>query len=265
MLRPRVDLVRMISPPLDASLTHALVDSFADQEARFSVGDFGPATLNGGRFCEAVARILYHIDSGVLSEQKELNACLSFVEDDRNEHLYSGRDSALQICRVLRSVYKVRSKRGAVHLSPHYTANEMDARYVVESCRWIFGELLRLHWNERETRRLGVIVQDLVRYEVPLIWEYDGRPLVLRVGLTAADEILLILRWYGTLGASRADISTAVKRPAQTISNTLTKLTSAKDRRAVRTDAGRYVLTQLGLAHLHDVGLLRESIGGVSS
>ena len=39
------------------------------------------------------------------------------------------------LARVLQTVYKFRSQRGAVHISPTYSPNYMDANYVIEAVR----------------------------------------------------------------------------------------------------------------------------------
>ena len=252
-------LIAAISPPADSSLVAALFGSFSEQERRFLMGDFKPSTLDGGRFCEAAARIVHHLDSGNLAKSKPVDACMVFVEDSKGQssHSFPSRDSALQICRVVRSIYKVRSKRGAIHLSPDYTANEMDARLVVENCRWVLAELLRVLWTDDEST-LASAVADLIEFNVPLVAMYDGMPFVLRPGIKAADEILLVLLFAGDVGMDRETIGQAVQRPPSTITNNLTRLCSPADRRAYRAD-GNYRITPLGVSHLRDSKLLRAS------
>ena len=36
----------------------------------------------------------------------------------------------------------------AVHLSPEYTANEMDSILMLHAGKWMFAELLRIAWNK---------------------------------------------------------------------------------------------------------------------
>jgi hypothetical protein len=45
-------------------------DEFISAERRFIQRDWGPAELDGGQFCEILARTLYHQDSGNLNHTK---------------------------------------------------------------------------------------------------------------------------------------------------------------------------------------------------
>ena len=53
-------IVQEISPPMDNLLANQLVDEFISMERRYIQGDWEPAELDGGQFCEILARILYH-------------------------------------------------------------------------------------------------------------------------------------------------------------------------------------------------------------
>ena len=69
-------LIDCVSPPIDGALATALVTEFLALERRFALGDWEPATLDGGQFAEVASRIVYHIDSGNLSPRKGVNDCL---------------------------------------------------------------------------------------------------------------------------------------------------------------------------------------------
>lgn len=151
-------MVAALSPPLDHLLTLQLVDEFVSAEKRFIQRDWEPAELDGGQFAEIVARVIYHKDSGQLSHTKDFSSCLAYVEDDKTQstHHIQPRHDAIHIARVLRNIYKFRSQRGAVHISPTYRANHMDSKFIIESVRWVMNELLRLFWNsDREPALFG--------------------------------------------------------------------------------------------------------------
>ena len=139
-------LIAAISPPLDNLLATQLVDEFVSAEKRYIQRDWEPAELDGGQFAEITARILFHQDSGNLNQAKDFNDCLKYVEDDKQTHRILPRHDALHIARVLRNIYKFRSQRGAVHISPTYKANHMDSKFVMESARWVMNEVLRIFW-----------------------------------------------------------------------------------------------------------------------
>ena len=141
--------VAQVSPPLDRSLAAALLTEFVDLERRFVLGDWEPATLNGGQFAEVSSRIIYHLDSKNLNCRKDLNSCLAYVEDDKNSnrHSFPNRRASLHLCKVLRVIYKFRSQRGAIHIDPDYTANELDSTLILSLSRWVMSEVLRTFWS----------------------------------------------------------------------------------------------------------------------
>lgn len=60
----KTHIVTQISPPLDQQLAELLIEEFTSLERRCFLGDWEPATLDGGQFAEIASRIIYHIDSG---------------------------------------------------------------------------------------------------------------------------------------------------------------------------------------------------------
>src|SRR5258707_1337343 len=116
-------LVSQLSPPLDNFLATQLVDEFVSLERRFVQRDWEPAELDGGQFCEILARILYHLDSGNPNLSKQFDDCLRYIENDQAAHAISPRSDAIHLAKILRVVYKFRSQRGSVHISPSYSPN----------------------------------------------------------------------------------------------------------------------------------------------
>ena len=143
----KFDIIKNISPPVELQLATMLIDEYISLEKRYMLGDWEPAILDGGQFCEISARIIYHIDSNTLSLRKGVSDCLNYIEDDKNKHHYPERKSALHLCKVIRTNYKFRSDRGAVHIDPVYTANQIDSKLVIENSKWILSEFLRVFWT----------------------------------------------------------------------------------------------------------------------
>src|SRR6185436_10528419 len=92
-----------LSPPLDALLVSQLLDEFISMERRFIQRDWGPAELDGGHFCEVLARILYHQDSGNTDFSRNMNDCLKYIEDSSNNHKYLPRTDLTHLVRVIRT------------------------------------------------------------------------------------------------------------------------------------------------------------------
>src|SRR5213083_169677 len=123
----KATLVLQLAPPLDLDLTTTLVEEFISQERRFIQRDWEPAQLDGGQFCEVLARILYHQDSGTLNPNKDFDECVKYIWDEKNQntHAMLPRQNSIHMSRVLRTTYKFRSQRGGVHISPTYKPNHM--------------------------------------------------------------------------------------------------------------------------------------------
>jgi hypothetical protein len=238
-------MLTALSPPLDHLLASQLLDEFVSAERRFIQRDWEPAELDGGQFAEIAARILYHLDSGNLNHTKEFGECLRYIEDEKLGHQITPRHDALHIARVLRNVYKFRSQRGAVHISPSYRANHMDSKFIVEAVRWVMNEILRIFWNgDRE--KVARAIRELLQFDVPCIGVFEDVILVQRTDLTAEEEILVLLHFAGEQGFSRIELGRFAKRSPSSISNAIKKLLGSDVRQIVLVSYDRYRLTGLG-------------------
>lgn len=253
MILDNAVLIALLSPPLDAILAEALLREFVAIERRFVLSDWEPATLDGGQFCEIAARILYHVDSGNVNRTNSVDACLQYVEDDKNSHSHAfpKRRTALHLSKVIRTVYKFRSQRGAVHIDPDYTANEIDSTLVVSMVRWVMAEILRVFWSG-STAHVAQAIREIVRYEVPAILSIDDRKLVLRTDCTVEEEVLILLHNAGESGLSRADIGRAVPKSAPAVTNSLQRLCSPSCREVVKRKDGSYLLTPRGTKRVRE-------------
>lgn len=240
-----------ITPPLDPFLASQLLDEFISSERRFIQRDWEPAQLDGGQFCEVSARIVYHMDSGNLNLNKDFDSCLQYVEEDKNKHTIQPRRDALHIARVLRTIYKFRSQRGAVHISSTYTPNHMDSKLVIEGVRWAMNDLLRLFWSgDRET--VAKAIRELLQFDVPCIGRFEDVLLVQRTDLTPEEEVLVLLHYAGEEGFSRSVIGRAAQVSASAVTRALQALTSAKMRQAIQYANGNYRLTDLGAKRIRE-------------
>ena len=246
-------LVSQISPPFDEALATSLLTEFVDLERRYVLRDWEPATLNGGQFAEVASRIVYHLDSGNLNKRKGLNSCLTYIEDETNsnQHSFRTRREALHFCKALRLIYKFRSQRGAIHIDPDYTANELDSTLVLSLSRWVMSDLLRIFWKG-DSSEVARAIREIIRYSVPAIFEVDGISLVLRTDCSAQEEILLLLHNAGEKGLSRTEIGKAAMRPDSTVTNVLKTLLSPPKRQVVKRNNGQYQLTPNGAKRVQE-------------
>jgi hypothetical protein len=248
-------LLAQISPPLDNFLADQLLEEFISMERRYIQSDWEPAELDGGQFAEVLARVIYHMDSGNLSPGKDFSECLAFVEDEdnkhQNKHQITPRHDALHLAKVLRTIYKFRSQRGAVHISPTYKANAMDSKFLIECVRWCIMETLRIFW-QGDREKVAKAIRELIQFDVPCIGTYEGAILVQRTDLTADEEVLVLLHYAGEVGYSRAQLGQHSLFQAPRITEALQRLVSREVRQVILAPSGRYQLTALGSKRIRE-------------
>jgi hypothetical protein len=171
------------------------------------------------------------------------------MEDFKNKRPHNlSASERHQFCKAIRLVYKLRSDRGPVHISPVYTANYMDSMLIVHVCKWMFAEFLRLAWNaDRDI--VAATIKQIVQLEHALIHELDGKPLVLTKGIGAAEEVLLLLNHAVGNRLSRSEIRAYAKlQKTPTLNAAITKLIG--NREAREDDNGLIALTPQGQARV---------------
>jgi hypothetical protein len=239
------DLITELATIIDPAFAKAIVESYIEVQQRFLAGDWKPAELDGGRLCEATARAVYQLDSRTITHTQLPGEVCEKIIDADNKHTHQLSSSDRQhLCRTMSLVYKFRSSRGAVHISPNYTANYMDSMLVLHASKWIIAEFLRLAWKKDQNVIAETIAQ-LVQLQHTMIHELDGKPLVLQPGISAREEIFLLLGNASTNRLSRSALRERAphQKPA-TLNAAITKLLATKEIRPA--DNGDLALTPNG-------------------
>lgn len=250
----KATLVGELSPPLDKALSESLVEEFVSLERRYIQRDWEPAQLDGGQFCEVLARLIYHQDSGNLNPSKKFDHCAEYVEDEKsqNKHAMLPRHDALHIIKVLRTAYKFRSQRGGVHISPTYKPNHMDSRAIMENVRWAFAETLRLFWKGSDREQVAKAIRELLQFDVPCIGKFEDVIMVQRTDLSSEEEVLVLLHYAGEQGFSRTELGKYAMVSAASVTVALSKLTDASTREVTQLPSKRYRLTDLGSKRIRE-------------
>ena len=237
-------LIAELSAIVDLALATAVVESYVELQQRFLAGDWKPAELDGGRLCEATARALYQLDSGnVVHTQLPGELCEKIDDPDNKRPHNLAHTDRQHLCRTIGLVYKFRSSRGPVHISPLYTANYMDSMLVLHAGKWIIAEFLRLAWNaDREV--IAETIAQLVQLQHTLIHELDGKPLVLQPSIPARQEVLLLVGHAGNNRLSRTALREHAHQKTGTLNAAITKMLAARELRT--TDDGELALTPNG-------------------
>jgi len=248
----KATLVARLAPPLDPSLTEALVDEFISLERRFIQRDWEPAQLDGGQFCEILGRIVYHQDSGNLNLNRKFEECISYVVNEQVPHAINPRSDALHICKVINTAYKFRSARGGVHISPSYKPNHMDSKVIIEMVRWAFADTLRKFWSGVDREQVAKAVRELLSFDVPCIGKFEEVIIVQRTDLSAEQELLVLLHYAGEQGFSRTELGKYAMVSKASVTTALQKLISPDIREVVQLLSGKYRLTDLGSKRIRE-------------
>ena len=199
---------------LDSANATAAVESYQEMQQRFFAGDWQPTELDGGRLCEAVARCIYQLDSRTITQSQLPGELCEKIEDVKNQHAHNlSSAERTHICKAISLVYKFRSARGSVHISPIYKADYMDSMLMVHAGKWIFAEFLRLAWK-KDKAAIAETIASIVQLEFSLIHELDGTPLVLDA-VSAPHEVLLLLNHAENHRLSRTNSPAGEEQQAQ--------------------------------------------------
>jgi hypothetical protein len=243
-------LIQELSLTLDPDNVRASIDSYVELQQRFLAGDWQPAELDGGRVCEGVARCLLQLDQGTVTHRHLPGKVAEALRNQATSHRLS-RQEREHALKVIETVYKLRSDRGPVHISPSYTANYMDSMLVLHGSKWLLAEFLRLAWN-KDLAVLAEVISQLVQLEHSLIHELDGKPLVLAKGIPAPEEVLLLLYWAPGNRLSRGELRTyASNHRPQNVALAITRLINTKDIRSASNS--ELALTPNGQLRIHQV------------
>lgn len=232
------DLSAIVGP----TLARLLVDSYVEMQQRYFVGDWKPAELDGGQFCEAVARALYQVDSGSPTTELPGKVCEHLLAKQTTVHKLDHKDRD-HFCRVLQLAYKFRSDRGVAHISPTYTANFADATLIVTAVKWMFAEFLRLAWNSNRNQ-VASIIEAITQLDHPLVHELDGKPLVLSSALSAPEEVLVLLSHSSGGRLPRDELKTYVKNTPSAVTMAISRLIKSREVRV--SESGDVVITPTG-------------------
>jgi hypothetical protein len=237
-----------------ADLVKELLDSFVESKRRFHLGDFRPNAVEGGRFSEAALRILEWQTTGLytpLSDPK-FKADSVIVALGQLPAGSFPESVRLHLPRALRVIYDIRNKRNTAHLSDGIDPNLQDASIVIATLDWTLAELVRLH-HSVSAADAQQIIESLVRRDVPMIQEFNGKPRILKT-LTHADHFLVLLYWWGDRPLDRKVLVSWA--PPNMQKNPGRVLSGLHSEFLITLSEGTAHITQLGLRSVEDRNLI---------
>jgi len=233
---------------LPATLVEQLLETFGETRRNFYLARFRPSEVEGGRFAEAVFRILeYKTTGGFTPLGVRIPDFEKRCEDLRNLPVSSFSDSVrIHIPRTIRLVYDIRNKRDAAHLADGIDPNLQDASFVVACCDWVMAELVRI-FRGVDANEAHRIVTELVTRRAPVIQEFGEELLkTLNPRLGPTDRVLVLLYHRGDVGATEQELASWLK-PVQrkNIGRVLSDLEHEKDFIVSKSD--KYFITLRGV------------------
>lgn len=234
----------------DPDLAGELVDAYEELKVRYYRRDFRPGQLEAGRFAEAAFRILQLRARGSYTAiGKALPQLPVLIQDLESADPSRVHESVrIHIPRTLAAVYNIRNRRDVGHIAADVDANSMDAEFVMSACNWVLAEFVRL-FHQCSAEHAQAYVEGIVKRRVPLIQVFGETPFVLRAGLPARDEILVLLSHQGSLGASLDQLDSWL--PTVDRANIRARLSELERRdRYVRRVEGRTFITDTGIEYV---------------
>ena len=192
---------KSLNPVLDTALAGIpktfrtrLIKSYLDIKKNALESRHDGAGIAVGKFCETSLRFL---QGKILGAYTPFGTPIPNFPDECRKLVTSPASSGseserLILPRALVFLYTMRNKRDLGHVGGDVDANSIDIAAMTKLADWIICELIRLH-HGLSLEEAQDIVDGLAVRQLPMIWEVAGKKRVLKDGLEAKDEALLLL------------------------------------------------------------------------
>lgn len=177
------------------ALRSRLSKYYAELKQAYSRADFDACGSRAGKFCETMIRVLQDRLEG---KSTPFGTSVNIYDEARRleklPRTMGPEPLRVFIPRALSFLYTLRNKRGFAHVGGDLDSEAFDAVTCVHVADWCLCELIRVvHGLSLEDAQ--ALVEAVASREVPEVWSVAGRKRVLRKGLTAKQQTLLLL--YG--------------------------------------------------------------------
>jgi hypothetical protein len=192
---------RSLSPVLSAALAAVpgtfrsrLIKSYLDLKKNTVELRHDAAGMSAGKFCEVALRFLQHKIHGNFTPFG--TRITNFSDECRRLTMApatTGNESERVILpRALNFLYTMRNKRGIGHVGGDVDANAIDVATMARTADWVICELIRINHGVSLEEAQDIVDGISVR-QLPTIWKVGGKKRVLKGGMTAKDQALLLL------------------------------------------------------------------------
>jgi hypothetical protein len=179
---------------IPATFRTKLIKTYTDLKKNNAESRYETAGLMAGKFCEVALRFLHDRILGSFPPfgtkiQNYADECRKLI----TAPIKAGNESErIVIPRALVFLYTMRSKRGIGHVGGDVDANEIDLATMTRIADWIVCELIRIN-HGLSLEEAQDLVDGISVRQLSTVWRVAGKRRVLREGLTAREEVLLLL------------------------------------------------------------------------
>jgi hypothetical protein len=171
-----------------------LIQIYLDLKKNCAETRYEGAGLAAGKFCEVVLRSLQERVHGSFTPfGTKIN---NYAEECRkliiSPNTAGNESERVVLPRALAFLYTMRNKRGIGHVGGDVDANAIDIAAMAKTADWIVCELIRIN-HGLSLEEAQDIVDGISVRQLPTIWEVSGKKRVLKEGLKAKDQALLLL------------------------------------------------------------------------
>ena len=182
---------------LPNGLRPRLVACYQEIVRNYTERRWGPAELDGAKFCEIVYTILDGVTSGTFAAtpskpRRMLQDCQALKNRPADRNRVGDRSLRILIPRLLPVLYEIRNNRNVGHVGAEVDPNRADAEAVLNMTSWVMAELVRI-FHDVALVEAQDAVEALVERRHPLIWEVEDITRVLDPDMTKADQALVLL------------------------------------------------------------------------
>lgn len=176
---------------LPNELSKNLVEEFQKLHEQYFLGKWQVSQLNGGRFGEAVLRIIQLKDQTTYTPiGTQLPAKETIVSHAKNNTSIP-KSLRLYVAEATCLIMDCRNDRDVAHLGS-IDVNPMDATFVINTANWILAEIIRIEGHTTPELAQNEITK-IIERRVPIVENIGGRLKVLNPNLTERNKVLVCL------------------------------------------------------------------------
>lgn len=181
-----------LATSLPAPIASKIADAYAGMEKSFALGSWKASGIDAGHFVESVRRGLEYELFGSFTPFAESLSSFSQHTLQKYESAPGKKEEhRILIPRALYAAYCVRNKRGIGHVA-EVEPNRQDSTFIINSCKWVLAELVRLGGASTHEEAQQLVEQILHRH-VGIVWDDGETFMILDPKMKAPERSLVVL------------------------------------------------------------------------